>query len=167
MKWLIPKIILTNVAASNLFGSQEVIHHMATTSHTKSIHFMPDMYQRIANIPLEHGIRHPYSRFHYEFLYKRFASVLPTYTDYCTFEENVAKVIRSYLLDTRDLSHMFVFEDEHWLWSDALFSYFSETERAEMERVLIKDLDIEPDLKQLPSVEKQVFLWDKYRHPFL
>lgn len=168
MKWLLPKLILTNIASTNIFGSQEVIYHTAVTHHIQSIHYMPDMYERLVDMPSSpHGMRHVFSRFHYQHLYKRFSSVLPSYPEFCTLEENIAGILRSYLRDTRDISHMFVFEDEDWLWTDSIFSYFSQEERNQMERVLIQDLDVEPNVSVLPSVETYSFLLDKHRHPFL
>ena len=159
------KLILTNVALSNIQESERVLNNMPQVQHC-SAYYVPDLYSNILSQNVDHVIplHHVMTRFHYEYLYNSRFSDTFSYANYCLFEEKIASIMRAYLLDTRDTCTMFVFEDYNWLWSESVFSYFSEQEQASIQRILIADLDVNPSIQVLPDVDKKVFVWNIFQH---
>ena len=117
--FLNPKIYMVNIMPHKELSSAVVIHSMQQKYHIPPEHSLLLQETRelpsfldpswITPLPLVDLLKpsdsivpafHPYSRFHHDYLYRRYAMILP-YSTYCTLEENVANNIL-HIMDSQD-----------------------------------------------------------------
>lgn len=120
--FLNPKIYMVNIMPQKELSSAVVIRSMQQKYHIPPEHSLLLQETRelpsfldpswITPLPLVDLLKpsdsivpafHPYSRFHHDYLYRRYAMILP-YSTYCTLEENVANYILLHIMDKPDIS---------------------------------------------------------------
>lgn len=194
-----PKIYMVNIMPQKELFSVVVIRSMQQKYHISPEHSLLLQETRelpsfldpssITSLPLVDLLKpsdsvvpafHPYSRFHHDYLYRRYAMILP-YSTYCTLEENVAKnilrVMDSSKPDKSDKSdkpsdssdssdsYLYIFQNEEWLWDESILSFFTTDEKQAVDTTLLVDLDAEPDLH--PRVNHRLFFLDNKGRPIL
>ena len=201
-----PKIFMVNIMPQKELSSAVVIRSMQQKYHIPPEHSLLLQETRelpsfldpssITALPLVDLLKpsdsvvpafHPYSRFHHDYLYRRYAMILP-YPTYCTLEENVAKNILR-IMDSSDKSdkpnkpdssdksdkpnkpsdisnsYLYIFQNEEWLWDESILSFFTTDEKQAVDTTLLVDLDAEPDLH--PRVNHRLFFLDNKGRPIL
>lgn len=191
--FLNPKIYMVNIMPQKELSSAVVIHSMQQKYHIPPEHSLLLQETRelpsfldpswITPLPLVDLLKpsdsivpafHPYSRFHHDYLYRRYAMILP-YSTYCTLEENVANYILHVMdkqdkLDKPKISktpdpYLYIFQNEEWLWDESLLSFFTTEEKQAVDTTLLVDLDAEPELH--PRVHHRLFFLDNKGRPIL
>lgn len=109
-------------------------------------------------------IFHVYSRFHHDYLYARYSTVVP-YHDYCTAEEELAKMV-VHLLHDPDPS-LFIVQNEEWFFDESFQSFLTMDEKKEIDTTLMVDLDSHPNLEILPKTNHRIIFWDRVGRPIL
>lgn len=114
---------------------------------------------------------HPYSRFHYQYLYQaRYASKM-SYAEYCVFEEAVANILLAWIHDTRPITYHVYWTDASWYHEESVLSYMTSDERKKLFRILVRSLDEVGDIEPAPYTtmypEQTWFEWKTPTHPFL
>jgi len=154
-------VILTNLVQNHLPDSIQIIRELSDKYHIE--HPMLSNSFQITNLT---GFPkyHAFSKFHYEYIYKMMPTTL-SYAEFCSKEEQISDIIKSYIYDTRKINHMVIFDSEEWLYDNSIISYFTNDERKQIERTMIVSLDESPKLSFLPHTEKKLFFWNLSNHP--
>lgn len=175
---LIKSIVMINMVPSNLQTSYQEIERVRSDHHVPDNNVFLLYEMPLDNIPIAHKIYisnllpykkdrvipnyHRYSKFHNQYIYNRYAKMIP-YNEYCLMEERVADIIKSYM-ETKD-NYLFIFQNENWLADESVVSYYTQEDRASIDRYFIVDLDSDPTIVQESS--STIYIWNKYNHPHL
>lgn len=172
-------IVFTTIDNSDLFNSFNYVNKISI------IHEIPDknvflfkessLKLPFKTISLEHIVKnkiqnkniipiyHVYSKFHYQIIFNRFKDFL-NYNEYCLLEESIANIITAYL--NSDQKFLFIFENENWLNDESILSYLTNEEKNKIDRYIIRNLDVYPQLQIIPQCKK-IYFWKTSNHPFI
>lgn len=183
-----PKIVMTNILPNHYIECKHIIHDRYNKVQIKEIEFG----QRLSEMEINHGFPstkislkkifennvdenrnkpviprfHPYSVFHYQYLYGRYARKM-SYSDYCLYEEAIANIILSYAHDSKPTHYIFYFSDPSWMYDESLSSYMTLEENQNLEKILFIDLD-DKETSLLPlTTTMRYYFWNYYNHPTL
>jgi hypothetical protein len=175
-----PKILLTNILPQKRVENREILNNLEKSIFKNHRYYEIYIGQELSkeypeSISLkklhENNVRyqnkimplhHPYSQFHFQYVYPRYEHKL-SYPDYCLLEESIVKIIKSSLKDTSDRKFVYIFTDKRWFYEESIMSYFSPEERQNIHRLQFLDLDEKIDYPLIPS-EKKIYLWNINHH---
>jgi hypothetical protein len=107
---------------------------------------------------------HVYSRFHHDFLYGRYATILP-YPNYCGAEEKVAQMVVPLLRGSEPV--LLIVQRQEWLYDESWMSFLTSTEKQLIDTTLMVDLDVEPSLPILPRAQHTLLFWNPIGRPIM